>query len=137
MLELWQAEWCPYSHRVRMRLTELQIDWVARTIPLDRAERDAMESALRDHFPEGARWTTPEGGYFYWVDLPETVDTAALLPQATEAGVPYVKGADFCSAGRGRSSLRLAFSAVSPDQIEEGIARLGGVLTRALAPAGV
>jgi len=99
--------------------------------------RDAMESALRDHFPEGARWTTPEGGYFYWVDLPETVDTAALLPQATEAGVPYVKGADFCSAGRGRSSLRLAFSAVSPDQIEEGIARLGGVLTRALAPAGV
>ena len=45
MLELWQAEWCPYSHRVRLRLTELQLDWVARTIPLDRAERDAMEAA--------------------------------------------------------------------------------------------
>jgi glutathione S-transferase len=44
VLELWQAEWCPYSHRVRLRLTELRIDWVARTIPLDRAARDAMES---------------------------------------------------------------------------------------------
>ena len=42
MLELWQAEWCPYSHRVRLRLTELELDWVARTVPLDRAQRDAM-----------------------------------------------------------------------------------------------
>lgn len=45
MLELWQAEWCPYSHRVRLRLTELRVDWLARTIPVDRAERDAMEEA--------------------------------------------------------------------------------------------
>ena len=33
MLELWQAEWCPYSHRVRLRLTELELDWIARTFP--------------------------------------------------------------------------------------------------------
>ncbi|MCZ7589238.1 MAG: glutathione S-transferase N-terminal domain-containing protein [Gaiella sp.] len=45
MLELWQAEWCPYSHRVRLRLTELRVDWLARTIPLAREERDAMEAA--------------------------------------------------------------------------------------------
>ena len=45
VLELWQAEWCPHSHRVRLRLTELEVDWVARTVPLDRDERDAMEAA--------------------------------------------------------------------------------------------
>ena len=45
MLELWQAEWCPHSHRVRLRLTELRVDWAARTIPLERQERDAMEAA--------------------------------------------------------------------------------------------
>jgi glutathione S-transferase len=45
MLELWQAEWCPHSHRVRLRLTELRLDWVARTIPLDKSGRDAMEAA--------------------------------------------------------------------------------------------
>ena len=44
-LELWQTEWCPFSHRVRLRLTELRIDWVARTIPVDRGERDAMDAA--------------------------------------------------------------------------------------------
>ncbi len=45
MLELWQAEWCPSSHRVRRRLTELRLDWAARAIPLDRAEREATEAA--------------------------------------------------------------------------------------------
>ena len=47
VLELWQAEWCPYSHRVRLRLTELRVDWVARTIPLERDARDGMEAATR------------------------------------------------------------------------------------------
>ena len=32
-----------------------------------RERRDAMEQALREHFPEGSSWTTPRGGYFYWV----------------------------------------------------------------------
>ena len=45
VLELWQAEWCPHSHRVRMRLTELQVDWVARTVAIDRDARDAMQAA--------------------------------------------------------------------------------------------
>jgi DNA-binding transcriptional MocR family regulator len=99
--------------------------------------RDAMEAALREHFPEGARWTTPQGGYFYWVDLPNAIDTAALLPDAAERGVPYVSGADFCAGGGGRSSLRLAFSAVPPDRIAEGVARLGALLSEQLAPASV
>jgi 2-aminoadipate transaminase len=97
--------------------------------------RDAMEAGLREHFPEGARWTTPEGGYFYWVDLPGELDTGELLAEAGRRGVPYVGGADFCAGGGGRSSLRLAFSAVRPEQISEGVARLGALLTEALAPA--
>ena len=68
--------------------------------------RDAMEAALREHFPAGARWTTPEGGYFYWVDLPEQMDTAALLPQAAERGVPYISGKEF--SARRRSLLAAA-----------------------------
>jgi glutaredoxin len=32
VLELWQAEWCPYSHRVRQRLTELGLDFVAHQV---------------------------------------------------------------------------------------------------------
>jgi glutathione S-transferase len=41
-LQLYQAEWCPYSHRVRMRLTELGVDVVLRQVAAERAGRTAM-----------------------------------------------------------------------------------------------
>jgi 2-aminoadipate transaminase len=84
--------------------------------------RDATCAALGHHLPE-ARFVTPEGGYFLWVDLPEGTDVAALEGGAHERGVIFVKGTDFLLEGGG-SSLRLAYSAVPPDQIEEGIARI-------------
>jgi glutaredoxin len=45
MLELFQTEWCPGCHRVRERLTGLGIDLVARQVPDDPADRDALEDA--------------------------------------------------------------------------------------------
>jgi glutathione S-transferase len=45
VIELWQAEWCPHSHRVRLRLTELGLDVVLHQVPPDRDDRDAMERA--------------------------------------------------------------------------------------------
>ena len=44
-MELFQAEWCPHSHRVRQRLTELGLDFTARQVPADPEERDAMRDA--------------------------------------------------------------------------------------------
>ena len=46
MLQLYQAEWCPFSHLVRQRLTELGIDYVARQVAPSREQRDAMEEAV-------------------------------------------------------------------------------------------
>ena len=45
MLELWQTEWCPASRRVRQRLTELEIDYVIRQVPVEKGERDALRRA--------------------------------------------------------------------------------------------
>jgi glutathione S-transferase len=47
MIDLYQAEWCPHSHRVRQRLTELGVDFVARQVPVDPANRAALERATR------------------------------------------------------------------------------------------
>ena len=44
-LELWQTEWCPASHRVRQRLTELSLPFVARPVPVERVERSELERA--------------------------------------------------------------------------------------------
>ena len=45
-MELYQAEWCPHSHRVRQRLTELGVDFVAHQVPADPAERERMRRAV-------------------------------------------------------------------------------------------
>jgi 2-aminoadipate transaminase len=93
------------------------------------ARRDAMLDALERAFPSGARWSRPDGGYFVWLDLPEDIDATALLERAERGGVTFVKGADFFPAGSGgRSSARLAFSYVSPAEIDEGVERLAAVL---------
>jgi glutathione S-transferase len=44
-LELYQAEWCPFSHRVRTRLTELGVDVILRQVAADRPDREAMGAA--------------------------------------------------------------------------------------------
>ncbi len=46
VIELYQAEWCPHSHRVRERLTELGIDFVARQVAPRPDEREAMRARV-------------------------------------------------------------------------------------------
>jgi len=82
----------------------------------------ALAAALRTHIPE-ARFTEPDGGYFLWVELPSDVHVDKLAPAAAERGVAVVKGSDFVQEG-GEHALRLAYSAVNPEQIEEGVRRL-------------
>jgi 2-aminoadipate transaminase len=87
-----------------------------------RARRDALVSALERELPE-ARFNPPQGGYFMWVELPESVRVSELEAAAKERGVVFVKGTDFLLEG-GENTLRLAYSGVTPEQIDEGISRL-------------
>jgi glutathione S-transferase len=51
-MDLYQAEWCPHSHRVRQRLTELGLDFVARQVPAEPAEREWMRTEVgNDEIP--------------------------------------------------------------------------------------
>ncbi len=103
---------------------------------LYKAQRDAMRAALDKHLPAGCRFVVPAGGMFFWVELPDGLDAAALLPRAVDAGMAYVPGAPFyCSDGRDgtrANTLRLSFVTVAPPQIEQGVAALGRVLAAAL-----
>ena len=44
-LDLWQTEWCPASHRVRQRLTELGLNYIAHQVPVDSSERTELVAA--------------------------------------------------------------------------------------------
>jgi DNA-binding transcriptional MocR family regulator len=85
-----------------------------------------LGEALRREIP-GVRFVAPDGGYFLWVDLPEDIDVHKLLPAAAERGVAVVKGTDFLIEG-GQHSLRLAYSAVTADKVDEGVGRLAAAI---------
>lgn len=96
-----------------------------------RARRDAMLAALARHMPAECSWSPPGGGFFVWVRLPAQIDAAALLPQAEAAGVSYLPGTRFFAQGGGEHQLRLSFSLLPLQQIDEGVRRLGEVLAAA------
>jgi DNA-binding transcriptional MocR family regulator len=85
-----------------------------------------LETALHQELPQ-AQFVTPEGGYFMWVTLPEGTDVGALEGAAKERGVAFVKGTDFLLEG-GENTLRLAFSGVTPAEVQEGVARLASAV---------
>ena len=87
-----------------------------------RERRDTLVAALERDLPE-ARFAPPQGGYFMWVELPEGVKVSELEIAAKERGVIFVKGTDFLLEG-GENTLRLAYSGVTPAQIDEGVSRL-------------
>jgi 2-aminoadipate transaminase len=101
-----------------------------------RERRDVMLGALERYFPEGVRWTRPQGGLFLWVTLPEGMNAAEILPMAVKNKVAYVPGGSFFPNGAGANTFRLNFSNAQPAQIEEGIRRLGEVLSEAVGAAG-
>jgi 2-aminoadipate transaminase len=103
----------------RSGMLEKSIETVKKAL---RERRDALCAALERELPE-ASFRPPEGGYFLWVDLPEDADVAQLVAAAKERGVVFVPGTDFLLQG-GENSLRLAYSGVTVEQIEEGVGRL-------------
>lgn len=107
---------------------------VVRARALYRRKRDAMLEALAD-FPTRAPWARPEGGFFLWTEV--DCDTEALLLRAIKRHqVAFVAGncffADPTSAAA-RVSLRLSFSYVPEDRIEEAIRRLGAAMRESAA----
>lgn len=100
---------------------------IARLVEAYRAKRDTMLAALERHFPPGSHWTRPSGGFFIWVTLPAEVDPARLGDMAREQSLDFMRG-ERCFAeppGEPGTHLRLSFSQLSLEDIEEAVKRLG------------
>jgi 2-aminoadipate transaminase len=105
-----------------------------------RERRDVMLAALAEYFPPEVTWTHPEGGLFLWMTLPEGLDMQHLFQAALRENVAFVPGDCFYPGGdEGSRHMRLNFSHSNPQQIREGIRRLGLAVARELAahPTGV
>lgn len=95
-------------------------------------QKMVMENAIKRCFPKQVSYLNPEGGMFLWVTLPQELTATELFTKAIEQKVAFVPGDPFYVEKRGLNTLRLNFSSVDPDVIEEGIKRLGKVLHQLL-----
>jgi 2-aminoadipate transaminase len=102
---------------------------IAATREIYRARRDAMLAGLEREMPAGVRWTTPRGGFFLWVTLPEQCETDAMLPDATDRGVIYLPSSWFYPDRSWTRSLRLNFSAQPEERIAEAMRRLAETIS--------
>ena len=107
------------------------VDWQAQIDTfrgIYRERRDAMLEALDELLP-GLHHTRPGGGFFVWLDLPEQLDSKAMLPRAVRELVAYTPGTAFFADGGGRHNIRLSFCYPTPDQIRLGVRRLATVIS--------
>src|SRR5215470_5580749 len=105
--------------------------------------RDVMLASLQEFFPSEVNWTRPKGGLFLWVTLPVGMDCHDVFDAALKENVAFVPGDCFYAANghqdEGRRHFRLNFSNAQPEQIREGVRRLGVAIKKQLAvlqPAG-
>ncbi|MBJ7330155.1 MAG: PLP-dependent aminotransferase family protein [Solirubrobacteraceae bacterium] len=93
--------------------------------------RDALIAGLPGALPEGSTWNRPAGGMFVWARLPEGWDATALLRDAIEQGIAFVPGAPFHPGpDPDPRTLRFSFVTHTPDEIAEGLRRLGVAVRR-------
>jgi 2-aminoadipate transaminase len=143
----------PLMDRLRQakEAADLHTDQLSQAVLLEFAESGRLEAhrarvleagaerlaatldACRLYLPPGTRWTRPEGGMNVWVRLPEPLDAGELLARAQKEGVAYLPGRYFAVSRLEPGALRLSFAGLPPDQIRNGLAVLGRIVSGELA----
>lgn len=92
-----------------------------------------MLGAIERYFPQDIFYTRPRGGLFIWCDLGHGIDTQALSSTCAANKVVYVPGCTFMvDMDAPRSTLRLNYSTMDDERIEEGISRLGKIFSEVI-----
>lgn len=105
---------------------------LAKSIELYRTKRDLLLSLLEKYMPAGVTWTHPEGGLFLFLTLPDGFDTVKLYDRALAAGVAYVAGSFFCTDGSGLNTMRMNFSFLASERMEEGVKILARLVSEGM-----
>lgn len=121
------------SHLVRQLLESGELaPFIAHLRSSYAARAQAMDEALHTHLDGIATWQKPQGGYFFWLELPGHVDTESLTAAARQAGTGFLPGPACSMAGGQKNCLRLSFAHYTVPDIHDGIARLRQALSGVL-----
>ncbi len=120
----------PFTQRIVARYIEngLLDSNIKNIISLYREKRDAMLAAFDEYMPKEVHWTTPEGGLFLFLTVPDYLDAADLFKEAIKQKVAFVVGSAFHCDGEGKNTMRINFSYSSKEKNIEGVKRLAQVI---------
>nr|WP_245320905.1 PLP-dependent aminotransferase family protein [Methanofollis sp. W23] len=111
-------------------LSQTDLDAHVRKVSAIYGERcRLMCDLLDDRFPAGVTHTTPRGGMFMLVTLPEGVSSMDVFYAGVKEGVAVLPGVPFYANGGGENTIRLNFSNADDASIKEGMERLSRVIT--------
>jgi DNA-binding transcriptional MocR family regulator len=97
-----------------------------------RAQRDAMDAALRRWMPPNVRWTLPAGGYFVWLEFPDEIDALELHRLAIEQGFSLAPGPIFSVSRAFRNCVRLNFGHPWSAEIDRAVRVLAELAQQAI-----
>ena len=96
-----------------------------------KAGRDAMMETMDKFFPKGFKRTTPDGGYYVWVEFPKNVDAAAVKDRAEkEYKFSFLAGGDWYPNSKAEDHANMArfnFTTQPVEVIKEGIEIIGKI----------
>ncbi|SFM27865.1 aminotransferase-like domain-containing protein [Salibacterium qingdaonense] len=120
------------QHALVKLLEDFDLDAHIRTLQRTYKERMHVMKDIFDRADDiDIRYHEPKGGMFFWVSMPEYVNTKALLDDAVDNGVAFVPGAPFYVNQPAQNTMRLNFTNAEPELIEEGMKRLVEVMNSA------
>ena len=96
---------------------------------LYKAGRDTMIETMDKTFPKGFRRTSPDGGYYVWVEFPDSVSASELKQRAQdEYKLTFLSGGDWYPNADPKeydNTARFNFTTLPADVIREGISAIG------------
>ena len=87
-------------------------------------------AAVRRYFPAGTLVISPAGGWWLWLELPEKVDSLALLRLAVSEGIAFTPGVMFSNSAKYAHFMRLNIGRPWDRELEQGIKILGQLVTQ-------
>jgi (S)-3,5-dihydroxyphenylglycine transaminase len=93
-----------------------------------RTNLNIMLEALDEFMPAGVTWNRPAGGFFAVLRVPMDADETLLEISASRYGVLWAPMAPFYPDGGGERAMRLSSSGLDPQELTEGVRRLGELM---------
>jgi 2-aminoadipate transaminase len=94
--------------------------------------KEKMIEALDAYMPEGVVYEKPQGGLFVWLDLPDYIDSTNLFLEGLKHNIGIIPGIMFFADQTEEVNhyLRLCFSQVNDEDMDQGIRILGDLLSK-------